>query len=182
MSLSLKHFSHKCICLLQVYQTRSSFPLNDEQIHNFYHAPLCSVPEATSSPRKRRLSLQGTVGQVYDLKEGPNWKRRDVVVEDMPTATKIRVKLWNEHSSLIQEEDSGTDVFIENLEVDIYQEKRHPKTTDSTTLQVSRLICKLTYAVVPLTKRLITQISVSMIRETYAFMMACVCVCMCVCL
>lgn len=75
--------------------------------------------------------------QVYDLKEGPTWCRCDVYIEDEPTAKKICVKLWDSHANKIDDSHQSQKVTIENVEVDIYQDRRQLKSTDLTNVIVS---------------------------------------------
>lgn len=55
--------------------------------------------------------------QVYAMKEGGDWCRKDVVIEDNER-NRIRVKLWNEKVKL--ELEQGQNVVIENVETDVY--------------------------------------------------------------
>lgn len=38
----------------KIFQTGSTFDLDEKKVDEFYHAPVCTVPEATSSPKKKK--------------------------------------------------------------------------------------------------------------------------------
>lgn len=73
---------------------------------------------------------------MYDKKQAASWSRKDVYIEDIPTAKKICVKLWDSHADKIHKEQEGQTVLIKNVEVDIYQDRRQLKTTDLTTVTI----------------------------------------------
>ncbi|KAJ8048298.1 ATP-dependent DNA helicase PIF1 [Holothuria leucospilota] len=102
-----------------------------------YNPEKCTIPEALASPKKRRLSVEGTIVEIYPLKEGHNWKRRDIIIEDPPTARKICCKLWNAHADSVQEKDRGSTATFNNMEVDIYNDRHQLRTTGLTTLTIT---------------------------------------------
>lgn len=71
------------------------------------------------------------------MKEGPTWKRRDILLADDITKKSICCKLWGEHSEKITEEDTGSIIKISNVEVHIYNDRHQLKSTTLTALEVN---------------------------------------------
>ncbi|XP_071831821.1 uncharacterized protein [Apostichopus japonicus] len=78
----------------KVFKTSKSFPLPKEKLEKFFNPTICTIPDALASPKKRKLSVEGKVAKVYDMKEGPTWKRRDILLADDITKKSICCKLW----------------------------------------------------------------------------------------
>lgn len=74
--------------------------------------------------------------QVYPIKEGQNWKRRDVIIKDPPTTKKICCKLWNSFANFIKDDDNGSTELLKNMEVDINNERHQLRTTTLSSLTV----------------------------------------------
>ncbi|KAJ8049972.1 hypothetical protein HOLleu_02960 [Holothuria leucospilota] len=120
----------------KIFQTAKQFTLPQEKVQEFFHPAQCTIPHALASPKKRRLSVGGTIAQVYELKQGSNWKRRDVLLSDNSTGKKICCKLWGDHATKITETNKGSTVTIENVEVDVYNDNHQLRSTNMTTIQV----------------------------------------------
>lgn len=121
----------------KIFQTGGKFDIPKDVLKGFYNPEKCTIPEALASPKKRRLSVEGTIVEIYPLKEGHNWKRRDIIIEDPPTAKKICCKLWNAHADSVQEKDRGSTATFNNMEVDIYNDRHQLRTTGLTTLTIT---------------------------------------------
>lgn len=118
----------------KVFQTGKKFDVPKDILKTFYNPPTCTVPEALASPKKRRLSIDATVTEIYALRSGPNWQRRDLILEDETTKKKICIKLWNEHADAVTDNTKGQQISFKNVEVDIFNNKHQLRTTDLTTI------------------------------------------------
>lgn len=57
-------------------------------------------------------------------------------MEDEATKTKIQCKLWGELAGSVKSGDEGSIVSLTNVEVDTYNNRKHLKSTDLSTVQV----------------------------------------------
>ncbi|PIK33320.1 hypothetical protein BSL78_29865 [Apostichopus japonicus] len=113
----------------KLFKTSKSFRLPKEKVEKFFNATLCTIPDALASPKKRRLSVEGKVAKVYDMKEGPTRKRHDILLADEVSKKSICSKLWGEHSEKITENDTGSVFKISNVEVHVYNDRHQLKST-----------------------------------------------------
>ncbi|XP_071810918.1 uncharacterized protein [Apostichopus japonicus] len=120
----------------KVFQTSKTFDLPKEKLKEFFMATKCTIPDALASPKKRRLTIEGTVDKVYELKEGATWKRRDVILSDVSTKKKICCKLWGQHAESVAGVSEGSTVQISNVEVDIFNERHQLKTTSLSAVKI----------------------------------------------
>ena len=51
----------------------------------------------------------------------------------------LQLKLWNDHSEAIQEQDEGAKLTLRNVEVDIYQNQAQLKT-----IEISQIVVSIT--------------------------------------
>lgn len=70
------------------------------------------------------------------MKEGPTWKRHDILLADEVSKKSICSKLWGEHSEKITENDTGSVFKISNVEVHVYNDRHQLKSTTLTALAV----------------------------------------------
>ncbi|KAJ8018509.1 ATP-dependent DNA helicase PIF1 [Holothuria leucospilota] len=64
----------------KVFQTGKKFDVPKDILKTFYNPPTCTVPEALASPKKRRLSIDGTVTEMQQTK--PTTKDYEIVGVD----------------------------------------------------------------------------------------------------
>ncbi|XP_038073306.1 uncharacterized protein LOC119741570 [Patiria miniata] len=108
------------------------FPIAQEVEDSFFHAKKVTIPEAVALPKDTRVSMRGVIEAVSPVKEGPSYSLQSLDLVDNTRNKKITVNLWGRNSE-VQIPPSGTEVTVENLLTDSYQDRVVLKATQETT-------------------------------------------------
>ncbi|XP_074650160.1 uncharacterized protein LOC141905245 [Tubulanus polymorphus] len=108
----------------------SKFKVEQDRIDSIMNPPICSVLDALSAPKRRRISVSAKVEKVI---QSPG-KRTDVHLSD-DNNNKLVAKFWNGI-----EVSAGSRVTVKRMEVNIYNNKTEIQSTPTTTLEVEK--CK----------------------------------------
>lgn len=106
----------------KLYSNATPFKVNEEDVKDFYDAPVIGIGDALESPKGRRISITGLVTNLTQKLPGPNSTRREFLLKDPELENLyIKVKIWSSELPLIAKLADQDTITLRTVKVDTWK-------------------------------------------------------------